>query len=187
MNPHFKTLTKKLVYSNPWMQVYEHSIKRRDSTGMYGTVERPDAVIVIPLSPSRQTVILKQYRYPTDADSWELPMGGIDDGESPEEAARRELFEETGLQSDKIQKIGEYFAIPGLTPQRVYVYVANVSEEALAQASAVKDMDEIQEFELISCAEVFDMAKHGIISDGTSLVGLFYLSFYLNQDANGKV
>lgn len=177
----FTTLRKKLVYQNKWMQVYEHEIERRGRPGIYGVVHREHSVIVIPLTPSGQTVLLKQYRYPTDEDSWELPMGSINANESTVEAAGRELLEETGLQPTSLEEIGTYYAVPGLTPQRVTVFVAQMNESALAAMVPPSGADDIQTAKLAYLSEVFEMVSSGGISDGFTLVGLLFLKLFLEK------
>ena len=180
MSKEFETLEKTLVYENPWMQVCEHKIRRRGKDGVYGVVYREHSVIIVPLTPSRRTVLLKQYRFPTDGDSWELPMGGIDEKESTLEAATRELSEETGLNSAPLTQIGSYFAVPGLTPQRVTVFVATVGERELNRLVAPPDTDDIQAARAIELSEVYDMVMRGEITDGFTLVGLLFLRLFLD-------
>jgi 8-oxo-dGTP pyrophosphatase MutT (NUDIX family) len=181
----FKTLAKSLVYHNPWMKVYEYKIKRRESTGTYGVVERENTVIVIPLSPSGRTVLLKQYRYPTDKDSWELPMGGIGENESKQAAVSRELCEETSLKAVDCKEIGGYYAAPGLTPQQVFVFIAPVSEEVLELAFAPRDADEIQDIRIEPLVLVYEMVRRGEVTDGFTLAGLFYLKLYMESHGDG--
>lgn len=181
MPKEFTTLTKNLVYENQWMQVYEHKIERHGRQGIYGVVHREHSVIIIPVTASKKTILLKQYRYPTDEDSWELPMGGIGDNESVVQAAGRELLEETGLQSTPFEQIGSYYAVPGLTPQRVTVFVAEVSESALVAMVPPTDTDEIQTAKIVLLSEVYEMVSSGIITDGFTLVGLLYLKLFMEK------
>ena len=181
MSKEFSTLSKSLVYENPWMQVYEHKILRRGREGIYGVVHREHSVIIIPLTPSRKTVLLKQYRYPTDGDSWELPMGGIGEAESEIEAAKRELCEETGLSSPPLVQIGSYYAVPGLTPQRVTVFVTDVTETDLLALAPPAESDDIQSGKVFALSEVYDMVSRGMITDGFTLVGLLYLRLFLEE------
>jgi 8-oxo-dGTP pyrophosphatase MutT (NUDIX family) len=171
-----------LVYENPWLKVYEHEIKRRESTGIYGVVEREHSVVIIPLSPSNRTVLLKQYRYPTDADSWELPMGGIGANENKEKALQRELAEETGLQALDYKEIGEYHPVPGLTPQRVSVFIVSVTDTELERAFASEEADEIQAVRVLSLLEIYEMVEKGDVTDGFTLVSLLYLKLHIEAE-----
>ena len=182
MSKQFETLSKNLVYENPWMKVYEHKILRRGLEGIYGVVHREHSVIIIPLSTSRKTVLLKQYRYPTNEDSWELPMGGIGDQETEVQAARRELVEETGLESLSLEQIGSYYAVPGLTPQRVTILIAQVSENDIITMSPHAASDDIQSRKIVALSEVYEMVSSGIITDGFTLAGLLYLKLFLKKN-----
>jgi 8-oxo-dGTP pyrophosphatase MutT (NUDIX family) len=98
-NP-WRRLSRRLAYENPWIEVFHDEVVRPDGRpGIYGVVHfRHRAVGVVPLDIAGDRVLLVgQYRYPLDRYSWEIPEGGGRLDESPEEAARRELAEETGL------------------------------------------------------------------------------------------
>lgn len=66
----------------------------------------PDYVTVLPVTPEHEVILVRQYRPAIDSDSLELPAGHVEDGESPEEAARRELLEETGHQAGSVELLG---------------------------------------------------------------------------------
>ncbi len=174
----FLTLGKKLVYENPWLKLHEYKIKRDGSESIYTVVERSDTVIIVPLSSKNDTILLKQYRYPVDGDSLEFPMGGVDDGETMEDAAARELLEETGLTSHSLEKVGEYYANPGLSSQKVLVFTAKVDDIAVENVVLQANVDEIQEIKKVSLDEVFDMAAKGIITDGFTLAALLFLKLH---------
>ena len=97
-NP-WTTLGSRPVYENPWIKVREDQVLRPDGQpGIYGVVEfKNRAVGVLPVEDDGAVWLVGQYRYPLQAYSWEIPEGGSAAGETPEETARRELQEETGL------------------------------------------------------------------------------------------
>ena len=97
-NP-WTTLGSRPVYENPWIKVREDQVLRPDGQpGIYGVVEfKNRAVGVLPVEDDGAVWLVGQYRYPLQAYSWEIPEGGCPEGETPEETARRELQEETGL------------------------------------------------------------------------------------------
>lgn len=98
-NP-WRRQSRRLAYENPWIEVFHDEVVRPDGQpGIYGVVHfRHRAVGVVPLDVTGDRVLLVgQYRYTMDRYSWEVPEGGGRFDESPEEAARRELAEETGL------------------------------------------------------------------------------------------
>lgn len=172
------TLGTTVVYENEWLRVRTDRILQNDKESIYGVIERSDSVVIIPLSQSNNTVLLKQYRHPTGLDSWELPMGGIDKHEFPEAAARRELLEETQIRASNIELLGVYFAVPALTPQRVHVFLTRVDEIDLVKAHAAEHVDDIQDSRIASIDEVYRMVSEGQITDGFTLVGLLYLKLH---------
>jgi hypothetical protein len=71
-----QTLATRVVYEHRWMRVREDSIRRRDgSDGIYGVVEKPDFVVIVPVEQDRSLHLVQQFRYPVGARYWELPQG----------------------------------------------------------------------------------------------------------------
>ena len=70
-----ETTSTRLVYENRWM-VREDTIRRRDgSTGIYGVVEKPHFVVIVPVEDGGRLHLVEQYRYPPKGRYWELPQG----------------------------------------------------------------------------------------------------------------
>lgn len=170
-----------------WLTVREYNVERGGVTAKYPVVERPDSIVVIPLTPTNRTVLLKQFRFPTNESSWELPMGGIDGAEPAEAAACRELMEEVGLRAKDLARIGEYRPVPGLTPQRVTVFVVRVAEEELdASIASWSASEEIQEVSTVSLTDLVGMITDGRVTDGFSLTALLLLRLWLDQYASNS-
>jgi 8-oxo-dGTP pyrophosphatase MutT (NUDIX family) len=181
----FTIMSKEEKYSNPWMAVKEYKIERDGKPGIYSVVERPDSAAIVAATADGRILFVKQYRFPTESYSWELPMGGVDAGEDPADSAARELREETGLDIP-VGKIGSFHPIPGLTPQKATAFYATIPDSAIPSISSFDEtVDEIVERKLFSEEEI----KHGIntgeISDGFTLCALAlfaYLSVRLSQN-----
>jgi ADP-ribose pyrophosphatase len=83
-------------------------------------VEHAEAVVVIVRPRPDALVLVKQYRHPLGRDSWEVVAGGMDPGETPEEAAARELREETGYRAKHITRLWSGYSAPGFCDELLH-------------------------------------------------------------------
>ncbi len=167
----FRVTDKRLKYENPWMRVYEYAIARGEAPGIYGVVDRPNSSVIVVASPAGRTVLLKQFRFPTEAHGWEFPMGNLDVAESAADSASRELLEETGLSARHVRQVGEFHPIPGLTPQSAAVFIAEVDDGDLTALTATpaSAVDEILERRVVTFGDLKEMIVAGEITDGFTL------------------
>ena len=101
--------------------------------GDYIVLDAPDWVIVIPeledkAAGQKDFYMVKQWRHGSKCLSVEFPGGVIDKGEEPEEAARRELLEETGCRAGRLTKLGQVNPNPALFSNRVHIFLAQELE-----------------------------------------------------------
>ncbi|KIY00791.1 uncharacterized protein Z520_03457 [Fonsecaea multimorphosa CBS 102226] len=183
--------TNNVVFKTPWFQIRSTPDFRpaSSSCGPYYILDRPDSVITIPFSPTSNRVLLQhQFRPPLDKSAWEFPMGCIDPGESPQHAARRELAEETGLivsdsddRDSKMELLGTYHPLPGMSAQKCHVFLARVTDEQLLHHPRIipkPDADATAEYEGVSAYQTVDLAAFrelyvsGDLVDGFTLAAL---------------
>jgi len=177
-----RILSSKLIFQNQWLSLREDIITHAGATFPYTVVERHNSVVVVPITPTSKTILLHHYRYPLKEKSWELPMGGIELGESQDTAARRELMEEAGVSANELDWIADYHPVPGLSPQRVSVFLARLEDQALEQAKISDKADDIENYMILSLHEAFEMARRGEITDGFTLAALLYVRLHLNAN-----
>ena len=122
-----------------------HNTASDGTEGNYIIMDAPDWVIVIAEHNDR-FLMVKQWRHGESALSIEFPGGVIDKGESPEEAAMRELEEETGYRAGKITRLGIVNPNPALFSNHVHFYLA---EDLIASGKQCLDADEF-----INCLEL---------------------------------
>ena len=120
-----KTLDSREVYRNQWLRVREDRIQRSNGAeGIYGVVDKEDCAIIIPLDGD-YVYLVEQFRYTVQQRLLELPQGGWETkGVNPEELARGELKEETGLIADKMQFLGTTYVAYGYANQKMHIFLA---------------------------------------------------------------
>jgi ADP-ribose pyrophosphatase len=137
MKPDIETIDSRVVYENRWMKVKEDSIRRRDgSAGIYGFVDKPDFAVIIPFDGERLHLV-QQFRYPIGQRQWEFPQGSWEEepDAKPEELARGELIEETGLSADRVEQIGQLFPLYGTATQSYRIFFATGLSQGNSQLS----------------------------------------------------
>lgn len=120
-----RQISSRLVYRNQWMTLREDVVERDNGTrGIYGVVEKCDSAIVIPIQ-GEDVFLVEQFRYPVGEYSLEFPQGSWDaDGYDPLEIARGELKEETGLEAESMQHLGEIAIAIGYAKQKTHAFLA---------------------------------------------------------------
>ena len=98
-------------------------------------IEHPPSVVLV-VTDGGELILVRQYRPGAELEVLELPAGAIEAGESPVEAADRELAEECGLAADGWTEIGQFWAAPEYSTEFVRVLAGTVSGEAAAEADA---------------------------------------------------
>ena len=142
---------------------------------------RIPAVMIIPMTPTGRTVLVRQYRYPVQQEMWEFCAGGIDAGEDPDVSARRELIEECGLSVDTIEFITEFQAMPSAAINSFRVYIAYVPDDILNTATHREGEDEILYTRIVHLNDIRDMILSGEFNSGTMLAAYGALTAYLDR------
>ena len=141
-------------------------------------LEYADEIMVFALTKSQEVVLIKQYRHGVLRAILELPGGSVDDGESPSEAAKRELMEETGYASDTFIEVSCASPNPAIYTNKIYSFLALDVEQTGRQS--VHDT-EIIEVTLIPLDEVIKMAQTGDLIHSLNISTLFFVLGYLNR------
>ncbi len=134
-------------------------------------VRHPGSSVVLPITADGSLVLVRQYRYAVRDFLWEVPAGHIDSGELPEEAARRELVEETGYYPHRLQKLLDFYPAPGFTDERMHLFRGTELEERETRP----EEDENIEVRLFDVKEALRMVSAREIRDAKTLVALSFL------------
>ena len=101
-----KKINSKIVYSGDFLDVRKDDvILPNGKTSSREWINHPGAVVVIPILPNGDIAMIRQFRYSVGEEFIELPAGKLDKGEAPEECAKRELEEEIGFKTNKLNFI----------------------------------------------------------------------------------
>jgi ADP-ribose pyrophosphatase len=170
-----ETLSSRLVYQGRVVRLRVDAVRMpggRETTREI--VERDDCVAVVALDADGKLLLVRQFRKAVGKELLEIPAGGIDPGESPEEAVKREMREETGYLPRKVEPLGGFYSAPGYATEYLYLYLAT---DLIPSQLFAEDTEGIS---LIRVApeEVPELISSGGICDAKSIAGLLtYLEY----------
>ncbi len=136
-------------------------------------IRHPGASSVIPLLPDGSVILVRQYRYPVECVTLEVPAGKLDaPDEDPLLCAKRELEEETGYHADKIWKLTTIATTVGFSNEYIHLYAA----EGLVPGEQHTDEDEFINVEKVPLREAVEMVEDGRIFDAKSAISILMLA-----------
>lgn len=141
-------------------------------------VHHGGSAVILPRLDDARVVLIRQFRLPAAGFLWELPAGSLDRGETPLQAARRELAEETGYRTSCWRKLVEFFPSPGFLDEKMTLFLA----QKLRAGTPAPESDEKIRVQPFSSAEWQDMIRSGQIRDAKTLVGLLYWQWIESQE-----
>jgi ADP-ribose pyrophosphatase len=154
-------------------------------TGMehdFHIIESREWVNIIPLTSDHRVVMVRQYRHGSRTVTLEIPGGLADPGDTPEEAAARELLEETGYQAEQWTKIGVVNPNPAIFNNRCYTFLAQNIQKV---SDLIPDQTEDIEVALIPLKDIPELIRTGEI-DHAIVIAAFSM-YFLRTDARGWV
>ncbi len=173
------------VFDGKVLHVFVDDIRLPDgNTGFREYIKHGGAVAVLPLTEEGEVICVKQYRYAIGRVSMEIPAGKLDSiDEVHEEAALRELREETGAECQTLTFLGTYIGSPAILSERIDVYLA----EGLTFGETDFDEDEFIELERKPLKSLVEDAMEGKIMDGKTLFAVFKVNEILRRRKEGGI
>jgi len=167
-----KVTSSEVVYESRWLRVREDRLLRADGTpGLYSVVEKRPAALIVPLHDDGDVTLVEQYRHPVGGRFWELPQGALDGGgePTPEQIARTELAEETGLRAGALEHLSRMHFAYGISDQYFDAWLATGLTQGAQDLEAEEEGLRVGRFPL---GEAEEMVRAGTISDAATVAAL---------------
>jgi len=177
-------LDSRRIYTGRVVRLDVDTVRFPDgSTGQLELIRHPGAAAIVPCAsdpPGADPTILliRQFRYATGGQLWEIPAGTLDPGEDPEACARRELMEETGVTAARLQRLTSIWTTPGFTNEVIHLFLAT----GLTTGEPSRERDEFIEVVPQPLSRVLALIRDGEIRDAKTVVAILYMAaFVLKQ------
>jgi ADP-ribose pyrophosphatase len=165
----WKQLSTKPIYDNPWISVREDQALMPDGrTTVYGVITTAPALGVLGFVDDEHVVMVRQWRYVAGRAMWEIPTGAAHAGEAPEDAARREMIEESGYRVGSLQLLTSYHSSKSVMDETCTVYLGT----DLTLGTAQPDPTEFIRVDVLPFSAVVAMVLSGEIKDAMTVVAV---------------
>lgn len=182
MSDHLKweRLSSKYLVKEKWATLRVDECKMPDGRIVddYYVLEYPDWANAVALTEDQQVILIKQYRHGSGEVILEIPGGCIDDGESPEDAIRRELMEETGYSFESVELVSTVYANPSTAANKTWCYLAKGGKKIADQ-----QLDGREEIEVlrVSIPELKQLLFDNKIGQALHTSAIFYALHKLGE------
>ena len=161
---------RRQVYANAWITVWHDEVDRPDgSDGIYGVVHYAnEAVGVVVLDDADRVLLVGQHRYTLGTYAWEIPEGGSPPGEPPDEGAKRELREETGVVADDWRPLLRFTLSNSISDEAGILFAARARHHGEPDPDPTEDLA----VRWVPFDEAMAMIGRAEIVDGMSIMAL---------------
>ena len=112
-------------YKGEWIEVVTEDVLLPTGKKVtLDTVRHPGAAAIVPFETSDEILLIRQYRFATGGEIFEIPAGKRDAGEDPAVCAARELEEEVGRRAGRLEPLGAIWTAPGFTDEKIHLFAA---------------------------------------------------------------
>ena len=173
-----KKIDSKKVFSGQIVGLYYDSVKLPNGkTATREKVTHPGAVGIIPVTNDNKIVLVKQYRYPVEDITIEIPAGKLDKDESPYGCAQRELEEEVGAVDGELIHLSTFYTTPGFCNEILHLYLAI----GFKRIDNNLDEDEFLEIVEPELEVALNWIEDGKIKDSKTIIGILMAKDFINE------
>lgn len=178
--PHWRRRSSSYVVDSPFMRLRVDEVELPNGTIVpnYYVRESAGFAVAFAVTPADEIVLVRQYRYGSDAIHLELPAGLLDENESPLACAERELGEETGYEGQRWQNIATFYPEPVRSSAKAHVFFA---ADATKTRDPNPDPTEQLQTELATFDEFRQMLGDGRIDTGFVIAAGYRVLDYLRR------
>ena len=170
-----ETLSSKLIFSGRAVRLRVDTVRMSDGRETTREIVEHDDCVAVVAVDGDDLLLVKQFREAVGKEMLEIPAGGIDQDEMPEDAVRREMREETGFLPGKVVHLGGFYSSPGYADEYLHLYLAT---DLVSKPLRAEDTDSIVLVRM-KPEEVMKALKSGGIVDAKSIAGLFSYFEYI--------
>ena len=145
-------------------------------------LRHPGAAVIIPYVDKKNILLIRQFRYASRGDLWEIPAGTLEKNEAPLVCAKRELEEETGFKAGQWTYLTRFFPAPGISDEMMTLYRA----EDLTAGQKNLDHDEWIKTKAVPVKKALEMVRRGLIRDAKSIVGILWSGALLDKKERSR-
>jgi ADP-ribose pyrophosphatase len=170
-----KTISSRYVFEGRAIKLRIDTVKTADGDeSTREIIEHNECIAVIPVDKNGEILLVRQYRKAIEKELLEIPAGGIDPGEDPETAVKRELQEEIGYLPDYLERLGGFYSTPGFSNEFLYLFLAKDLKASQLYAEDTAGIQTVR----IQPRDIRKLITSGEIRDAKSIAGLLYYLDY---------
>lgn len=163
------TLNSEVIYRGKILTLERQRVRLMDGRESDREIVRHNGgAAVVPVDEHGDVYLIRQFRKALDAETLEIPAGKLEQDEAPYDCAIRELKEETGLMSERVESLGAFYPSPGYTDEMLHIYLAT----DLRTGRQSPDPDEFLRVVRMPMTDVLDAIREGRIHDAKTVIGL---------------
>lgn len=162
-------LEREMIFAGKILHVEKDKVQLEDGSQAFREVVRHSGgVCVLALTDKEEVLFVRQFRYPHDTVTLEIPAGKLEYGENPEECGKRELLEECGCTAEQFTYLGKLFPTPAYCSEVIHIYLA----QNLHYGEQSLDCDEFLDVEKIPFAEALQLVLSDSVPDSKTQIAL---------------